>query len=59
MTGLDRREPSLAYPAGLRFPDVEPEVLAREAAAEPAQDALPWPAGPRRTPDRQPCVGDG
>ena len=59
MTGLDRRETCLAYPAGLRFPDVEPEVLAREAAEEPAEDAFPWPAYLRRTLERQLGVGGG
>ncbi len=58
MTGSDRPEPCLAFPAGLHFTDVEPEVLAQEAAAEPPVESLPWPVYLRRTLDRQPGMGE-
>ena len=59
MTGSDRPEPCLAYPAALHYPDVDPDVLAREAADEAPEDAFPWPTYLRRTLERQPGVGDG
>ena len=41
MSPASRSQPCLGYPVAVSFPDVEPEVLAREAAHEAGRAARP------------------
>lgn len=44
MSQQDRIQIFPAFPAALRYPDVDADVLAREAATDEPVEALPWPA---------------
>lgn len=57
MIRQSRTAPCFGYPLKLLFPDVEPEVLAQEDAAERSAQAMPpgtWQAYLRRTLDMTP-----
>ena len=49
MRDLSRNAPCPAYPTTLHYPDIDPDELAREQAAEPADVAFAWPAYLQRT----------
>ncbi len=50
MMRLPRPVPPAGYPAWLRYPDVDDDVLAEEDAAEPRDNGFAWPAERRRQP---------
>lgn len=57
MTPASRTAPCLGFPARLRYPDIDPDELAREEARERG-GADPWPAFFERIP-APPATGAG